>query len=141
MSVDQQLICLQRARSGERYRLDRSRLRLDERPLRPLTHSSFLSILLHLAYLPVSLLLCGSTPCCLVTGWSDLDVIVTAVLIRPDPIFHLCHVYLSLSGCLRSGQACQMKSTRTNDMNNRQKAFIFWLNLSQPAQLSFTFRP
>lgn len=41
-------------------------------------------------YLPLSHRLCGSPACCLVTGWSELDIIMTAMLIRPDPVFHLC---------------------------------------------------
>lgn len=106
----QQLIRVQSARAGECYRPDRNRLHLAKQPSSP-TFVSFLSSLPHSVYLPLSHRLCGSAVCCLVTGWSELDIIMTAMLIRPDPIFHLC---LSLSGCLRSGPACQMKSARTN---------------------------
>lgn len=107
----QQLIRVQSAGAGECDRPDRNRLHSAKQPSSP-TFASFLSSLPHSVYLPLSHRLCGSAVCCLVTGWSELDIIMTAMLIRPDPIFHLC---LSLSGCLRSGPARQMKSARTDN--------------------------
>lgn len=51
------------------------------------THPSFLSTLPHSIYLPLSHRLCGSPACCLVTDWSELDIIMTAMLIRRGPVF------------------------------------------------------
>lgn len=79
----QQLICVQC--DG----LDRTRLHWAKQPPSPAL-PSFLSTLPGSIYLPLSHRLCGSTACCLVTGWSELDIIMTAMLIRPDPVFHLC---------------------------------------------------
>lgn len=131
----QQLIRVQSARAGECDRPDRNRLHSAKQPSSP-TFASFLSSLPHSVYLPLSHRLCGSAVCCLVTGWSELDIIMTAMLIRPDPIFHL---HLGLSGCLRSGPACQMKSARTDKTNRRQQALTFWWS-SYEAQCSHTKR-
>lgn len=49
----------------------------------------FLSPIPLASYLPLSHWLCGSPAGCLVTGRSELDIIMTAMLIRPDPVFHL----------------------------------------------------
>lgn len=108
----QQLICVQC--DG----LDRTRLHWAKQPPSPAL-PSFLSTLPGSIYLPLSHRLCGSTACCLVTGWSELDIIMTAMLIRPDPVFHLCQRQ-TVVGCLRSGQAFQMKSTSSDQTKNKK---------------------
>lgn len=84
----QQLIRVQSAGAGECDGLDRTRLHWAKQPLHPPAQASCPPFLVqstchcHIGFV-------AAPACCLVTGWSELDIIMTAMLIRPDPVFHL----------------------------------------------------
>lgn len=88
----QQLIGASRAKSCERDWSDRTRLHLPPPP--PLAPPAQLPIQpfrtrstchCHIGFV-------AGAACCLVTGRSELDIIMTATLIGPDPIFRRCLV-------------------------------------------------
>lgn len=88
---------------------------------------SFLSTLWLSIYL--SHRLCGSPACCLVTGWSELDTIMTAALIRPDPIFNLCFRPAQPEWLFEVRPGWQMKSTSSGQTNQTKRAFVLCYSL------------
>lgn len=62
-------------------------------------------------YLPLSHQLCGRPACCLVTCCSAVDIIMTAMLIRPDPVFHLCLRPAQSEWLFQVRPGCHMEET------------------------------